>query len=200
MVYMKEITPAEMNVVLTLVKSPEIIYNANSLSKIIGITPMGTLKILKRLEQENIVKSKKIGKAITCKVNVEDSYAHKYLSLILVREAHSANPQVKRWITELKKIKNADVAILFGSVLEKTNPNDIDVLVITNQKRFPKLQQEIKELNEINIKKIHPMYQTYEDIIKNIKKRDQPILNAIKGIIVSGEEKFLEIYNESRKE
>ncbi len=197
---MKEITPAEMNVVLTLVKSPEVIYNANSLSKVVGITPMGALKILKRLEQESIVKSRKIGKAITYKVNVEDSYARKYLSLILVREAQCANPQIKRWITELKKIKNADVIVLFGSVLEKSHPNDIDVLVITDQKRFPKLQQEIKELNEINIKKIHPMYQTYGDLVKNIKKRDKPILNAIKGIVVFGEEKFLEIYNESRKE
>lgn len=197
---MKEITQAEMNVVLTLVKSPEVIYNANSLSKVIGITPMGTLKILKRLEQENILKSKKIGKAITYKVNVEDSYAHKYISLILVREAQYANPQIKRWISEVKKIKKTDVIILYGSVLERSDPNDIDVLLITNQRRFAKLQQEIKELNEINIKKIHPMYQTYNDIIKNIKKRDKPILNAIKGIIIFGEEKFMEIYNESRKE
>ena len=44
------------------------------------------------------------------------------------------------------------------------------------------------------------MYQTYHDIIKNIKKLDKPLLNAIKGIIVIGEENFLEIYNESRKE
>lgn len=197
---MKEITKAEMNAVLILIKSPEVIYNANSLSKVIGITPMGALKILKRLESENIVKSKKIGKATTYKVNVEDHYARKYLSLILIREAQYANPQVKRWIQEVKKIKNSDVIILFGSVLEKTNPNDIDFLLVTDQKRFPKLQKEIKELNEINIKKIHPMYQTYNDIIKNIKKRDKPILNAIKGIIVLGEEKFLDIYNESRKE
>ena len=89
---------------------------------------------------------------------------------------------------------------MFGSILSKENPNDIDVLLITDQKRFAKLQQEIKEINEINIKKIHPMYQTYEDIIKNIKKKDKPILNAIKGIIIRGEEKFLNIYNESRKE
>ncbi|MBS3159521.1 hypothetical protein J4436_01920 [Candidatus Woesearchaeota archaeon] len=100
----------------------------------------------------------------------------------------------------MRKIKNADVIVLFGSVLEKPNPNDIDVLLMTDQKRFPKLQQEIKELNEINIKKIHPMYQTSNDIIKNIKKKDKPLLNAIKGIVIIGEEKFLEIYHESRKE
>lgn len=197
---MKEITKAEMQVVLTLVKSPEIIYNAHSLSKVVGITPMGALKILRRLEAENIVKARKIGHATTYRANRENLYARKYLSLVLLREAQHAGPQVKRWLQELKRIKNAEVAILFGSVLGKKNPRDIDVLLITDQKRFPKLQEEIKELNEINIKKIHPLYQTYDDIIKNIKKRDKPLLNAIKGIIVFGEEKFLEIYHESRQE
>ena len=197
---MKEITKGEMDVILTLIKSPEIIYNANNLSKVIGITSMGTWKILKKLEQEELVKSKKIGKAIIYRINIEDSYTSKYVSLILARESQHTNPKIKRWITEIKKIKNGEVIILFGSILSKENPNDIDVLLITDQKRFAKLQQEIKEINEINIKKIHPMYQTYEDIIKNIKKKDKPILNAIKGIIIRGEEKFLNIYNESRKE
>ena len=197
---MKEITPAEMKAVLTLVKTPEAIYNANSLSKVIGITPMGTLKILKRLEQESILKSRKIGKSITYRVNLEDSYAGKYVSLLLAREAQHAPPVARRWIREVQKIKNSDVAILFGSVLEKPHPHDIDILIVTDQKRFPKLQKEIQELNEINIKKVHPLYQTFEDIIKNIKKRDKPVLNAIKGILVRGEEKFMDIYNESRKE
>ena len=197
---MKEITKAEMDVVLKLVKSPEVDYNANSLAKIVGITAMGALKILKRLESESILKSKKIGKAVIYRVNTESSYARRYVELILSRESLHANPPVKRWIEELRKIKNVDIIVLFGSVLEKSNPNDIDVLLITDQKRFPKLQQEIKELNEINIKKIHPMYQTYHDIIKKIKRRDNPLLNAIKGIIIIGEEKFMEIYNESRKE
>src|SRR3990167_3869444 len=197
---MKEITKAEMDVVLKLVKSPEVDYNANNLAKVVGITAMGALKILKRLEQESILKSKKIGKAVIYRVNTENTYARRYVELMLSRESPHANPQVKRWIEELRKIKNVDIIVLFGSVLEKSNPNDIDVLLITDQKRFPKLQQEIKELNEINIKKIHPMYQTYDDIIRNIKKRDKPLLNAIKGIVIIGEEKFPGVYSESRKE
>ncbi|HIG93704.1 TPA: hypothetical protein HA234_05915 [Candidatus Woesearchaeota archaeon] len=196
---MKEITKTEMEVLLTLVKSPEVDYNANSLAKVVGITAMGALKILKRLESESILKSKKIGKAIIYRVN-QESYARRYIGLILSRESLYANPLVKRWIGEVKKIKNADLIILFGSVLEKSNPNDIDLLLVTDQKRFPKLQEEIKELNKINIKKLHPLYQTYNDLIKNIKKRDKPLLNAIKGIVGRGEEKFLDIYHESRKE
>ena len=196
---MKEITKAEMDVVLKLVKSPEVDYNANNLAKVVGITAMGALKILKRLEGESILKSKKIGKAIIYRVN-QESYARRYIGLILSRESLYANPLVKRWIGEVKKIKNADLIILFGSVLEKSNPNDIDLLLVTDQKRFPKLQEEIKELNKINIKKLHPLYQTYNDLIKNIKKRDKPLLNALKGIVGRGEEKFLDIYHESRKE
>jgi|SRR3989338_2227609 len=197
---MKEITKSEMDIVLKLIKSPEVDYNANAIAKVVGITSMGALKILKRLESESILKSKKIGRAVIYRVNTEDFYAHRYVELILSREALHANTQVKRWVRELKRIKNADVIVLFGSVLEKPNPSDIDVLLVTGKKRFSKLQQEIKELNEINIKKIHPMYQTYDDIIRNIKKRDKPLLNAIKGIVIIGEEKFPGVYSESRKE
>ena len=45
---MKEITKTEMEVLLTLVKSPEVDYNANNLSKIVHLTSMGALKIVKR--------------------------------------------------------------------------------------------------------------------------------------------------------
>ena len=47
---MKEITKTEMEVLLTLVKSPEVDYNANNLSKIVHLTSMGALKIVKRLD------------------------------------------------------------------------------------------------------------------------------------------------------
>ncbi|MEW5896987.1 MAG: hypothetical protein AB1668_04805 [Nanoarchaeota archaeon] len=197
---MKEITKAEMDIVLRLVKSPETDYNANNLAKAVEITAMGALKILKRLEKETILTSKRIGKATIYKINTTNFYARRYLSLILAREPIYASPQVKKWVEELRKIKSAELIILFGSVLEKPNPNDIDVLFLTDQKHFYQLQKEVKELNEINIKKIHPLYQTFNDIVNNIKRRDKPLLNAIKGIVIIGEEKFIEIYNESRKE
>jgi predicted nucleotidyltransferase len=197
---MRDITKNEMNAVLAIVKSPEIMYNANSLAKVLGITSMGTLKILKRLEKENIIKAKQVGKAVTYRINMESEYVRRYVTLLLSREALHAPSMVRRWINEVRKIKNVSVAVLFGSVLCKKDPNDIDVLLITDKKRFPKLEKEIKELNKINVKEIHPMYQSFDDIIENIKKRDKPILNAIKGIMVCGEETFFQIYDESRKE
>lgn len=197
---MENITQAEMRTVLTIIKSPETLYNAHSLSPVIDITPMGCLKILKRLEQDSIVKVRIVGNARIYKINTEEPYSRKYLSLLLAREAKKALPRIRRWIYELKKIKHADIIILFGSVLRKENPQDIDVLLVTDKKRFSKLQEEIRVINSINMKNIHPLYQTEQDITQNIKKRDKPLLNAIKGIVVFGEDKFIEVYHESSKE
>ena len=194
---MYEITKAEMKIILTLVKSPEVEYNSNNLAKVVGITASGALKILKRLEKENILVSRKVGKAGIYKINAEEKYARDHVALMLAREKLYALPRVKVWINELKKIKNAQMIILFGSVLRKEDPGDIDVVFVTDKKRFKKLEEEIEKINKINLKRIHPLYQAFEDIISNIKKEDKPLLSAMKGIVVTGEEKFVEVYHES---
>jgi len=197
---MIDLTKLEMKVILKIVKSPEREYNANSLSAVLGVTSMGVLKILKRLEREYVLKSKKIGRMVLYRVNIKDAYARKYVSFVLSREAFFSDAKVRRWIEELKKIQSADMIILYGSVLIKSEPHDIDVLFLTEQSKFSSLKKEVDFMNKMNIKKIHPLYQNFQDIIDNIKKRHPPLLNAIKGIVVHGEEKFIEVYNESRKE
>ena len=197
---MIDLTKLEMRVILKIVKSPEREYNANSLSAFLGVTSMGVLKILKRLEREYVLKSKKIGRMVLYRVNIKDAYARKYVSFVLSREAFFSDAKVRRWIEELKKIQSADMIILYGSVLIKSEPHDIDVLFLTEQSKFSSLKKEVDFMNKMNIKKIHPLYQNFQDIIDNIKKRHPPLLNAIKGIVVHGEEKFIEVYNESRKE
>lgn len=191
---MKDITNNEMLFVLSIFKSPEIEYNANSIAKYIGISPMGALKIAKRLEKENILISKELGRAIFYKLNFNNDYVKQYVKFLLKRESEQASAYVKRWVSELKKIKSAEAAILFGSVLKRHNEaKDIDVLLITDKKKFPKLKKEIKDINLINIKKLHPLYQEKEDLRRNIKKGDKPILNAIKGIVVFGEDKIISL-------
>ncbi|KHO54432.1 winged helix-turn-helix transcriptional regulator [Candidatus Woesearchaeota archaeon] len=188
---MNDITKYEMDIVLILVKSPEIEYNANSIAKIVNITPSGALKILRRLEKESVLKSRRVGQAIIYNINTENKYALDYVSLILTREKIYSVPRIKRWVEELKKIKHADTIILYGSVLKSDNYNDVDVVFVTNNKLIKKLEKEINELNNINVKRIHPLYQTSDDLINNIKKNDKVLLNAIKGIIVKGENNFV---------
>ena len=191
---MKDITNKEMLFVLSIIKSPEVEYNANSIARIIGISSMGALKIAKRLGKENILIARKLGKAKFYRLNSDNDYARQYIKFLFKREAEQSAPYVKVWISEIKKIKNADAAILFGSVLRKhKEAKDIDVALITDKKRFSKLKKEIDDINLINVKRLHPIYQTKEDFKKNIKKGDKPLLNAIKGIVVFGEDKIISL-------
>ena len=192
---MRDITNNEMLFVLNILKSLYTEYNANSISKTLGISSMGALKIAKKLEKENIIRLKVQGKANFFILNLDDDYVKQYVKFLLKREYESANPYVKRWLNEIKsKIKSADSAILFGSVLRKyEDARDIDVLFITDQKRFSKLKKEIEDINFVNVKKIHPMFQNKEDIINNIKKNDKPLLSALRGIVIFGEDNLLEL-------
>ena len=191
---MKDITDNEMRFVLSIFKIPEIEYNANSIAKSLGISSMGALKIAKRLEKEGILISRELGKAKFYKINLDNDYAKQYIKFLLKREAEQASAYVKRWTNEIKKIKNAYSAVLFGSVLKKEKEaNDIDVLLITDQKKFSGLKKEIEEINCLNNKKLHPIYQTKEDLKDNIKKGDKPILNAIKGVVIFGEDTIISL-------
>ncbi len=190
---MLTLTKNEMMAVLTILKSPEVPYSASTLSKVLEISHMGTLKILKRLEDKSILKSKNVGKSVIYRIDHENQYSKNYIKFLLANEAENQPASVKRWVTEARKIKTCDIAIVFGSVLRKKEPEDIDLLLVTDQRRFNKLKKETEDLNQLNIKKIHPVYQTKADLIENINKRDKVILNAIKGIVAIGEENFLEV-------
>ena len=192
---MLNITNNEMCFILSIFKNPEKEFNANSLAKHIDISSMGALKIAKKLEKENILVSRIFGKAKFYRINFNNDYAREYIKFLLKRESEQTLPYIKVWIREIKKIKSADAAILFGSVLRKQKEaKDIDVLLITNQKKFKELKKEIKKINIINAKKLHPVYQTKRDLEKNIKKQDKPILSAIKGIVVSGEDIMVKLF------
>jgi predicted transcriptional regulator len=182
-------------IVLKLLKDYEKEYNANNLAKEVGITSMGVLKILKRLEKDEILKSKEAGKAVFYKINIGNEYAQKYILFLLQKELQESSPIVKRWINEIKGIKNAQIALLFGSILSKgKNAHDIDVLFVTNENNFSGLKKEIAEKDKISIKKIHPVFQTMHDFRQNIKNRDKIVVNAIKsGLIVYGHEKMIEM-------
>ena len=191
---MDDITKNEMNFVLTLFKNPKVQYNANSITKELGISRMGALKIAKRLEKEEVITSKELGKAFFYHLNLENDYAKQYLKFLLKREAEHAPSYVRVWLDEIKKIKSADAAILFGSILKKQKEaQDVDVFLVIDSKNYKKVNEEIEEVNSVNNKKIHPMFQTKEDFTRNIFKEDKPLLSAVNGIYVFGEDSLMEL-------
>ncbi|MBS3123137.1 hypothetical protein J4437_00720 [Candidatus Woesearchaeota archaeon] len=82
---MKDITTNEMNFLLCLLKNPKEDYNANSIAKELGISPMGALKIARKLEKERLVLSKELGRAKFYRLNVSSKYVLDYLTFLLKR-------------------------------------------------------------------------------------------------------------------
>jgi len=194
-VYIKKMkSNNEEKAILKILQSPENEYNANSISKLIKVSSMGALKLLKRLEKEGILKQRKVSNISFYKINFENSYAVDYVSLMIKSKAEHCTSYVKRWVGELRKIRNAEIGIIFGSILSKgEKANDIDVLFVVEKKKFNDLKKEVEYLNILNEKKIHPVFQTREDLAKNIEKKDKVVLEAIKGIVAFGEKEFVKL-------
>ena len=190
---MEIITENEMEAILLLLKDFDADYNANNLSKILDITPMGALKILKKMEKQKLLKAKQMGKAVFYKPDLNSNYTKTFLKFLLQKKAEETKSRVKRWVKELRKLQNnAEIGILFGSVLEKEKYNDVDLLIVLKQSQNSKINILINKINRINIKRIHVIKQTKENIKQNIKKGDKVVLNAIKnGIVLFGYEKII---------
>ena len=190
---MKNITKNEMAFVLSIFKSPEKQYNANSLAAFMGISRMGALKIARRLEKEQIIISKELGKAKFYSLNLESDYVREYIKFLLKMEVEHAHPYIKIWIEDIRKIKSANAAILFGSVLSKhKEARDIDVILFINQKNFKKVQKETEEINKVRTKRIHSINMVKGDLVKNLKNGNAAVIEAIKGITVFGEDTIMQ--------
>lgn len=188
---LQTITSNETELVLTVLKNPRVQYSATNLAEKVGISPMGALKIVKNLEKEGLLTSKTVGKSIIYNIDMFPEYNKQYLKFLLQREAQQAKPYTKVWINELKKVTAAEIIILFGSILKKDSVQDIDVLFVT--KELSKLKKEIQGIEVLSTTKIHPVFQSQEDFRKNIRKEDKALLSAIRGIVVKGEDVYMEL-------
>lgn len=171
------------------------IWIITSLSEEINLSRVGTWKVLKELEKENLIFLVSIGtgktNSKTIKLNWENPLLEKKLSLILTKEALEQQRWLKNF-AELEKI--TDFTLLYGSILfSSKEANDIDILgVITNKKNFLKIDDAIQKIQKTQTKKIHSEIFTKEELNEEIKKSNEIFLDALKkGIILFGQEKFI---------
>jgi len=186
------LTDLERELVLKLFKDFSKDYNPSSVAKEVNKTRMGTFKALQSLEAKGIMKGQTLGKARFYKLNLESPYARKTAELLLMDEAN----QHQRWVDEFKELfQYLNIAIIFGSIIKNENKaQDIDVLLVYPEKNNASVNAFIKEKNEILVKKIHPVKQTNEDLIKSLKKKDEVMIDAIRtGVVLHGFQEFVEL-------
>ncbi|MCH7568623.1 MAG: nucleotidyltransferase domain-containing protein [Nanoarchaeota archaeon] len=191
---MIELTKKEQEALLFIYKDISNFYNANSLSKELGITQVGTMKILKRFEVSNILASKKIGKSIVYRVNIEDEFVQKLIAFILINEAS----KYLRWKDEFESLhKKGRIVLFYGSASRNySRAKDIDVFLILDEKDIREVNKKIEKIQNILPKKLHVIKATKEDFVRNIKDNNKSMIEIIKtAVVLYGYDEYMEIIN-----
>ncbi|HLC84990.1 MAG TPA: hypothetical protein VJH22_04310 [Candidatus Nanoarchaeia archaeon] len=184
---MRALTEKEKRIVLVLAKDFTALYNARSLSKQVGMTPRGALKALKNLELIGLVKGRPFGRAIIYKL-IYNEHARKLLPLLLFEEAQTAS----RWVKDFEGFK-ARALIIFGSAIRGKGHNDVDLMILIDQKDYDLVQKQVEEKNALLVKPIHPVWQTRNDLERNLKKSDPVLVEMLKsGLVLKGQELIAE--------
>lgn len=173
-------------------------YNINQIARELKISVGSGHKILKHLEKNKLIKSRKLGNAIYYKLNLDNEETQKIAALVLIESRNRTlqkNPRARVYASDLKEAGSfSKAALMFGSVLEKKEPADVDVIFIINKKAVKKVEDFCLRLSSLRPKKITPLIMTSRDLKNNIKKRDAVVLDILKkGIVLYGEDNLINI-------
>ncbi|MFH0874478.1 MAG: hypothetical protein V1859_00945 [archaeon] len=197
---MVSLTENERSALIILFKDLKAYYNANSISKILNISHVGALKIFKRFKEDNLVKSTTIGKSIIYRLNFENNYVTQLISFLLSDEA---NNKYKRWQDEFKELYAENrVVLIYGSIIKNYKAAaDIDLMVILEKNEYETISKILQEKQKILPKKIHSILLTENDLIDNLSKGKDAIIDIIKNAAcLHGQNKYVElIKNASNK-
>ncbi|MBI2545930.1 hypothetical protein HYV81_02010 [Candidatus Woesearchaeota archaeon] len=189
---MISLTQKERETLLFLFKDFTTYYNANSISKVLGISHVGAQKIFKRLSKQNLVKGQHIGKSIVYKLRLEEDYVCKLITFLLADEA----TKFRRWKEEFKELfKKGRIVMLYGSaIVNYATAKDIDVMIVIEKNEYKEVYKVIEKKQEFLPKRIHAIELTKQDLINNIKNRQEAIMDIVKtAIILYGESEYVEV-------
>lgn len=188
---------------ITLLKEPLVEHTATSVARSLGITRQGVWKILNRLDSDKIISLKSIAdtkkSAVKIDLQLENPVTIKILSLLLTKESL----QYERWRINFAALeKHTYFLILFGSILYNTKEaNDIDLLAVVNKKTdFKFIDETASKIQKTQLKKIHVIKMTREELMMEMKKNNHAYLDALKkGAILFGHDNFLKFITKLKK-
>ena len=189
---MVSLTEMEKKAVLVIFKDFTAYYNANSISKVLGMSRVGALKMLRKMEKGGLVSSQPIGKSIVYKLKLDDDYVRKLVAFLLADEANG----FRRWKEEFREMfKEGCIVMLFGSAIANyEKARDIDILIAAPKGSMQKIGKAIESRREILPKKLHAIKLTRRELESNIKRKSPTILDIIrKGVILHGQDTYVEV-------
>ncbi|MCK5449887.1 winged helix-turn-helix transcriptional regulator [Candidatus Pacearchaeota archaeon] len=170
-------------------------HTITSLAKEIGMSRTGVWKTLKKMETEKLIILFPIGSGKTSifniKLNWDNIITLKNLEIFLTKESIKN----QRWTHNFAEIeKKVDFLIIYGSILQTPKQaNDIDILsVVSNNNNFIDIEKVTAKIQKIQIKKIHALNFTEQELKNELTKPNKALIDAIKkGTVLFGQEKFI---------
>ena len=185
-------TENEKKALLVLFKDFTSYHNANTISKQLGISRIGSMKLLKKLKAENLVIATVIGKSTVYKPNMQDSYVLDLITFILAEEAN----EFKRWKEEFKELfVDGRIILLHGSTIrDYTKARDIDIMILRKAGDSGQIHKVISEKQQLLPKKIHAIDLTSQEFMKNVQNKQVAVIDIVKNaIILYGQNKYAEL-------
>lgn len=190
-------------ILLILFRDIFIIHTATSLAKILGMSRWGIWKILKELENNQLIVLTPMGVGKTSVYTVKLNLESVILPICLVLTLTKESLKYERWRANFKELANhTDFLILYGSILHSPKEaNDIDILgVISDNDKFVKVNYIIGKLQKTQVKKIHSLNFTPEEFKYEIRKSNKAFIDAVKkGVLLYGQENFVKLIMEIHK-
>ena len=185
-------------IILYLLRNLELV-NINQISKLLNISVGSAFKILKELEKNKIVLSSNLGNAKFYQINLDNEETIRWCEILLSEERRNLKGYSKVYAEEIQKFEHAELIILFGSVLNSKEFNDVDTLFITNKPK--EVTNFCLSLSKIRTKPVVPLILKKEDFIKEIKAKKEVVLNLLKtGVILRGESTLIGVLKNAKQQ
>lgn len=179
----------------TVVKHFSALHTASTLAQQLQMSRWGVWKIIKQLEQNQLIRLASAGtgktSTQTITLNWNNALTEKTVALALALEAE----KYKRWkFTFAELEKTADFVLLFGSILHSPQTaGDIDIVAVVQERNLLKLSKILYSIQQTQEKKIHAHNLTAREWKQELQKPNKIFLDALRrGVVLFGQERFVQ--------
>ncbi len=187
------ITSNEKRVLRYLVVHFDRDQSINEIAKECSLSPNGAYKILLKFEKEGVLQEKKISNIKSFKVRGDTPKAKTILKLAFLDDF---TIRLEQRYNDLRPLQEVTLAcIAFGSyVTTKASPNDLDLVIVIEQKKFETYTEILKKVQLVTPIKIHDIIQTTGDLIKSLREDNKVIRQAFQyGKVLWGHDTVIEV-------
>lgn len=196
-----QFTKIEIQIAKYLFKHYKDRYNARQLARVLDINHAHANKLCNILSDKQLLIKEEIGNSLYFSYNYRNNLAIKFIEYILSLE----DKEFPKWLAvllhSLQKFKPyIELGIVFGSSIKNKDFNDIDILLVYDNKasnEIKKIKEEIRK-SELLEKPMRYIDIAEKDIISN--KEDKVFYSILsENLIFYNPEKYVEVISKCRK-